>query len=188
MNRKESFPQEEQAHSGVDCAISRRRFLVAGTTAVATLTVVLNIPGQAEGQQAAVVRYPRKKIGQLSRLKNDKPVSFSYPDNGKQSFSMLVKLGTPAGGGVGRGRDVVAFNSTCTHQGGPLGSSYKAATKTLGACPLHLSTFDLTRHGIIVSGQAYQSLPQVLLEVKGDNIYAVGLMGLIFGRHDNLKG
>ena len=55
------------------------------------------------------------------------------------------------------------------------------------ACPFHLSTFDLTRHGILISGQAYQSLPQVLLEVKGREIYAVGMIGLIFGRHDNLK-
>ncbi len=82
----------------------------------------------------------------------------------------------------------MAFNTVCTHQGGPLGASYKAATKSLGACPLHLSTFDLTRHGILISGQAYQSLPQVLLEVKGDEIHAVGMMGLIFGRHANLQG
>jgi len=49
-----------------------------------------------------------------------------------------------------------------------------------------LSTYDLTRHGIIVSGQAYQSIPQVLLELDGDDIYAVGMMGLIFGRNKNL--
>ena len=29
---------------------------------------------------------------------------------------------------------------------------------------------------------------QVLLELEGDDIYAAGLMGLIFGRNDNLKG
>jgi arsenite oxidase small subunit len=60
--------------------------------------------------------------------------------------------------------------------------------KSLGACPLHLSTYDLTRHGILISGQAYQSLPQVLLELEGDDIYAVGVFGLIFGRFDNLQG
>ena len=42
------------------------------------------------------------------------------------------------------------------------------------------------RHGILVSGQAYQSLPQVLLELDGDDIYAVGMFGLIYGRYDNL--
>lgn len=188
MNRKQPTLQETPDHSPLDCALSRRGFLVAGSTAVASMTVLLNAPGMARGQKAAIVRYPRKKIGQLSSLKNDQPAQFNYPDDGRQSFSLLVKLGTPAGGGVGKGSDVVAFNSTCTHQGGPLSSSYKAATKTLGACPLHLSTFDLTRYGILVSGQAYQSLPQVLLELEGDDIYAVGMMGLIFGRNDNLKG
>ena len=60
--------------------------------------------------------------------------------------------------------------------------------KALGPCPLHLTTFDLTRHGIFISGQAYQSLPQVLLELEGDDIYAVGMFGLIYGRFDNLQG
>jgi arsenite oxidase small subunit len=46
--------------------------------------------------------------------------------------------------------------------------------------------YDLRRHGIIVSGQAYQSLPQVLLEMNGDDIYAVGMMGLLYGRNENL--
>ncbi len=100
---------------------------------------------------------------------------------------MLVKLGTPAGGGIGPDQDVVAFNAVCVHQGGPLSGSYKGQTKTLGACPLHLSTYDLTRHGILVSGQAYENLPQVLLELDGDDIYAVGVMGLIYGRHDNIQ-
>jgi arsenite oxidase small subunit len=97
-------------------------------------------------------------------------------------------MGQKAGGGVGKQRDVVAFNTICTHQGGPLMGTYNAEHKTLGQCPFHLTTYDLTRYGIIVSGQAYQSLPQVLLEVKGDSIYAVGVMGLIFGRNNNLIG
>ena len=101
---------------------------------------------------------------------------------------MLVKLGVKAGGGIGPQQDVVAFNFFCTHQGGSLEGTYKGDTKSLGACPLHLSTYDLTRHGILISGQAYQSLPQILLELEGDNIYAVGVFGLIFGRYDNLQG
>jgi arsenite oxidase small subunit len=97
-------------------------------------------------------------------------------------------MGTRAGGGIGPDEDVVAFNYACTHQGGSLFGSYKKDTKSLGACPLHLSTYDLTRHGILISGQAYQSLPQVLLELEGDDIYATGIFGLIFGRYDNLHG
>ncbi len=170
------------------CLITRRNFLVAGGAGVAAMTVLVRAPGMAGAQRATVVSYPRKKIGTLSSLKNDAPVLFTYPDDGPHSHSMLVKLGVKAGGGVGKDGDVVAFNSVCAHQGGPLGASYKGETKSLGACPLHLSTYDLTRHGILISGQAYQNLPQVLLEVKGNDIYAVGMMGLIFGRHQNLQG
>lgn len=101
---------------------------------------------------------------------------------------MIVKLGKEAGGGIGVDKDIVAFNYTCTHQGGPLQGTYQKSDKALGPCPLHLTTFDLTRHGIFISGQAYQSLPQVLLELEGDDVYAVGMFGLIYGRYDNLKG
>jgi arsenite oxidase small subunit len=40
---------------------------------------------------------------------------------------------------------------------------------------------------MIIGGHATESLPQVLLELEGDNIYAVGMIGLIYGRYDNLK-
>ena len=168
------------------CQMSRRKFLLSSGTATATVMVAVN-PGEA-ATPAQVTTYLRKKIAKLSELKNDEPVAFVYPDEGAFSESMLVKLGVEGGGGIGPQKDVVAFNYFCTHQGGNLTGSYKADTKSLGTCPLHLSTYDLTRHGILISGQAYQSLPQVLLELDGDDIYAVGVFGLIFGRYDNLQG
>ncbi len=180
--------EKEVLPEHVTCPINRRDFLLYTGTAVATTTVMLNIPGRLQAQEARLARYPRKKIGSMSQLKNDQPVSFNYPDDGANSQSVLIKLGTKAGGGVGNNGDVIAYNTYCTHQGGPLVGTYGKQYKTLGQCPLHLSTYDLTRHGIIVSGGAYQSLPQVLLETEGDDIYAVGVMGLIFGRNDNLKG
>lgn len=169
------------------CMLNRRNFLLGSAAATVMITM---FPGTSQAKQipAKVVRYPRKLVGSVSKLRSDRPVTIHYPDDKTHSESILIKLGTKAGGGVGSGRDIVAFNYLCTHQGGSLDGTYKAATKSLGACPFHLSTFDLTRHGILISGQAYQSLPQVLLEVEGDKIYAVGMMGLIFGRHDNLRG
>jgi len=150
--------------------------------------VTLN-PGTAEAKEvpARITTYPRKLIGKVSELKQDKPLDFNYPDDGEYSDSMVVKLGVRAGGGLGKDEDIVAYNYACTHQGNSLSGSYKADTKSLGACSLHLSTYDLTRHGILISGQAYQSLPQVLLEIDGDDIYATGIFGLIFGREDNLS-
>ncbi len=180
---------EQSAERGGKCLMSRRNFLLTAGLTTFTVMVTLNA-GTPRAQQvpAAVATYPRKLIAKLSQLKVDQPVDFTYPDEGAYAESMVVKLGVPAGGGVGPAGDVVAFNYTCTHQGGPLSGSYQAADKALGPCPLHLSTYDLTRHGILISGQAYQSLPQVLLELEGDEIYAVGIFGLVYGRFDNLQG
>ena len=171
---------------GASCLMNRRDFLL--TSGIATFTIMVALKGgPALSVPAVVSTYPRKLIGKLSELKVDEPVDFEYPDDKTYSESILIKLGTEAGGGIGPDKDVVAFNYYCTHQGGPLQGTYQAADKALGPCPLHLTTFDLTRYGIFISGQAYQSLPQVLLELDGDNIYAVGMFGLIYGRFDNLQ-
>ncbi len=175
------------------CMMSRRKFLLysgAGAAAASTISITL-FPGTAQAAQskARVVGYPRKKIASLSQLKDNKPLDFNYPDDGPNSQCMIVKLGdVKAGGGVGSQRDIVAFSYLCTHQGGPLQGQYKVKGehRVLGQCPFHLSTYDLRRHGIIVSGQAYESLPQVLLELDGDDVYAVGMMGLLYGRNKNL--
>lgn len=172
---------------GHKCLVSRRNFLIGTGATTATVMVVLNA-GTSEATEvpAQIATYPRKLIGKVSELKADEPLDFNYPDEGDHTDSMVVKLGVKAGGGVGTDEDIVAYNYACTHQGNSLSGSYKAETKSLGACALHLSTYDLTRHGILISGQAYQSLPQVLLEIDGDDIYATGIFGLIFGRQDNL--
>lgn len=173
---------------GHKCLVSRRQFLIAG--GVTTTVMITMNPGTALAQDvpATITTYPRKLIAKMSELVPDEPLDFTYPDEGLHSDSMIVKMGVRAGGGLGPDEDVVAFNYACTHQGNSLSGSYKADTKSLGACALHLSTYDLTRHGILISGQAYQSLPQVLLELDGDDIYATGIFGLIFGRQDNLHG
>ena len=177
------------AHPPGKCLMTRRHFLLTSSVATATVMVAINVgTPYAQEVPAMVATYPRKFVAKLSDLEQDAPLEFEYPDEGAYAESMIVKLGQRAGGGIGPQEDVVAFNYTCTHQGGSLVGSYKADTKSLGACPLHLSTYDLTRHGILISGQAYQSLPQVLLELEGDDIYAVGIFGLIFGRFDNLQG
>jgi arsenite oxidase small subunit len=189
MSKKNREDQTKAEH-GL-CMKSRRKFLLySGGLAGASVINITLFPGtaKAETRKARVVGYPRKKIASLSDLKDNKPISFNYPDEGLNSQCMVVKMGVQAGGGVGKKQDIVAYNYLCTHQGGPLQGTYKVTNehRTLGQCPFHLSVFDLRRHGIIVSGQAYESLPQVLLEIDGDDVYAVGMMGLIFGRNTNL--
>ena len=182
--------KDETAADHGKCMMNRREFLMySGTTAVAVSTISINLfPGEAQAK-ARVVGYPRKLIAKLSDLKENTPLDFNYPDDGRSSQCFVVKMdGAKAGGGLGKQRDIVAYSYLCTHQGGPMNGKYQAVGehRVLGQCPLHLSTYDLTRHGIIVSGQAYQSIPQVLLELDGDDIYAVGVMGLLYGRNSNL--
>ncbi|MBM3356450.1 MAG: arsenate reductase (azurin) small subunit [Betaproteobacteria bacterium] len=187
MSQQTMKPHEhgEDREGGV--CMNRRSFLLAGG---ATVTVVAlgAIPGltaaQGKPQFALRASYPRQKVGTLSALATGKPVNFTYPY--PQVQNMLVKMGVPGGGGVGPGSDVVAFNLICPHQGGPLHGTYKPEHQILGACPLHLTTFDLTRHGMVISGHATESLPQIVLETQGNDILAVGVMGLIYGFSRNV--
>jgi arsenite oxidase small subunit len=161
--------------------LQRRQFLVLGGISLG----VLATPGfAAAGVKLVGSRYPTSRIARLIDVEDRKPIEFTYPN--KETSNLLIKLGEPAGGGVGLHGDIVAFNTTCTHMGGPVGSeTYKPVHNVLGPCPFHLTTFDLTRHGMVVSGHATESLPQIMLEVRRDDVFAVGVMGLIFGYVDN---
>ncbi|MEG3638734.1 arsenate reductase (azurin) small subunit [Magnetococcus sp. PR-3] len=167
------------------CILSRRDFLFASALTVTTVTLPLGCAPHAPRVQARIGHYPRQRIGSLKDLTTSQPQTFRYPDNEAHSNNILVKLGTRAGGGVGAEEDIVAFNLTCSHQGGRLKNTFKADNFSLGPCPFHLTSFDLTRHGMLITGQATQSLPQIVLELEGDEIMATGVLGLIYGRHQN---
>lgn len=166
--------------------LTRRQFL-QGVGATAATAVLAGIPGVAEGAAKGqrVVGYPRTRIARLSELRQDQPVEFFYPHEHTNCHAILVKLGEEAAGGIGPDKDVVAFNVLCTHMGTPMPKVYKARYKALGPCSAHLSVFDLRRRGMVVSGHATQNLPQIILELEGDEIYATGVAGLIFGFSDN---
>ena len=180
--------------------ISRRQLLVTGGKMGGLAAMSMLLPPQvwagkskrsgmvSSAVTARTARYPRIKVGRLSALKQDKPVIIRYPGKADGQKALLIKLGEPALGGIGPDRDVVAFNAFCTHQGGPLEDQYDAKNKIMGPCEFHLSSFDLTRHGMMVSASAVQNLPQIVLELKGNDIYAVGVLGLIYGYPDNLLG
>ena len=128
-----------------------------------------------------VYEYERMWIGNVNDLELDVPVPFSYP--AESQTAVLIKVGRRAQGGVGEESDVVAFSNICTHMGCPLGTLYSPEHKVLGPCVCHFTTFDMTKRGIVVIGQATEDLPQIQLElerVSGD-IYATGVMGLVYG-------
>ncbi len=184
MNDKTIAQHCDLPENGRLC-MNRRQFLLTSGAGAAVIFLGI-IPGisLATPVRALKVDYPRLKIGSLSSLHKGQPVEFNYPY--PDVSNILVKLGVPAGAGVGVEKDVVAFNQQCPHMGGPLNGTYKDAHQVLGPCPLHLTTFDLTHHGMVVAGHATESLPQIVLETIGDDIYAVGVMGLIYGYSSNL--
>lgn len=170
---------------GCACAggggFSRRDFLFAGALALSVIPfATLGAPGGfAPGTLLLKAAYARQRIAHLSELVTGVPLYFDYPRPDQPN--MLVKLGAAAGGGLGAQRDIVAFNLRCTHMGGDLSRAFQPAQQVLGPCPRHLTSFDLTRHGLVISGSATESLPQIELELEGDAIHAVGVMGLAYG-------
>jgi arsenite oxidase small subunit len=142
-------------------------------------------PVAAQQRIAGACASPRQRIAGVSELTVGEPLMFQYPWLHANATNYLIKLGQQAGGGVGPEEDIVAFNSFCTHQGMSLAGQFKAEAGVVGPCPLHWTIFDLTRHGMVVAGHATLGLPQILLETDGDDIFATGVMGLIFGYHDN---
>lgn len=170
---------------------TRREFLFLGvaTGATAAVGVVLPIMRTVEGepvatsQPALVGLFPRQSVAKVSDLMPGEPVLFDYPLAGQAN--MLVKLGTPVATGAGADGDLVAFSRICTHMGCVI-DEYRADVNVLGPCPCHFSTFDFAHNGQVVLGQATQNLPQVLLEIDGDDIYAVGVVRLIYGFNDPL--
>ncbi|NQY34332.1 MAG: arsenate reductase (azurin) small subunit [Alteromonadaceae bacterium] len=172
-----NLDKNEHLNNSAPC-VSRRNFLLAG----ASTFVLSTMPGMAHAFKLIVKEHSPLRVASLSQLTEGNPVEFMFPlDNPMSSFT-LVKLGERGAGGVGKDQDIVAFSNLCTHMGGPLNGSYKAKHKVLGPCPLHLTTFDLTRHGMVVSGHATQTLPQARLEIMGDDVYITGVMGLIYGQ------
>lgn len=155
--------------------------------ALATTFVTSDIVEAATGE-ADLSRdiYPELRVAKASELVEGESFAFAYPL--KQQPNLLVKLGATARRGVGPERDIVAFSTLCPHMGGPLRGRYRHGDKALGPCPFHFSTFDLTKGGIPVHAQATQNLPQIVLRLDGDDIIAVGVIGLIYGQRNNLEG
>lgn len=171
--------------------LSRRRFLAftgstAAGSAVLSGSMFLNPAHAAEGnnQPGKVhLEYPATTVSKAGELKINQPVSFTYPD--ASSPCTMVKTGRRTQGGIGPDGDIVAYSILCTHMGCPV--SYSANERTF-KCPCHFSVFDAELNGQMVTGQATENLPRILLSYRSsdDSIEAVGVEGLIYGRQANI--
>ena len=165
--------------------VTRRDFIrIGGATASTTLAAGM-LPampaGAATTGAAKPAAYPVTDVAELAAIKPDEPIAFTYPDAG--SPAVLLRLREAAAGGVGPGNSIVAFSMLCTHKGCPVG--YRPERRLL-VCPCHWSSFDPAKAGQMVIGQGSQALPQVELRVAGGKVQAVGIAGLVYGRHTNI--
>ncbi|MGE5241159.1 MAG: arsenate reductase (azurin) small subunit [Bacteroidota bacterium] len=170
----------------MDSKLSRRNFLkLGGVTSAGVATLGLSHPSPAaQGEVGrATLPYPPKTIAKAKALKPNVPVSFQYPD--AASPCVLVKMGSSVPGGVGPDKDIVAYSVLCTHMGCQV--SYEPQSRTF-KCPCHFSMFDAEKTGQMVTGQATENLPQILLEyhAQDDSVRAVAVNGLIYGRQSNI--
>lgn len=157
------------------------------TTTTTEAQTATTVAPPVQGESVAIVNgFERVKIAALADLVVDEPVSFEYPLVGQPN--LLVKLGANTETGIGPDNDLVAFSKICTHMGCQI-DDYVPEHKVLGPCPCHFTTFDLAHDGMVVLGQATQQLPRVLLEVDDANdVYAVGLLRLVYGYDNSLNG
>ena len=151
--------------------VTRKTFIMSGAAAAVAMPLMPTL-SHAEGLPFRAV-----KIGNLHDLKVGQPVTFQYPDT--QTPAYLVKLGTPAIGGVGPQQDVVAFTGLCTHMGCPV-----AFKEGRFICPCHFSQFDPAKNGEVYQGLAVEYLPQITLHVVAgtNDIVAEAIEGVIWGR------
>ncbi|ADY26045.1 Rieske (2Fe-2S) iron-sulfur domain protein [Deinococcus proteolyticus MRP] len=111
-------------------------------------------------------------------------LEFSYQGD----LTIVLRLPQPVLGGISVGEQhFAAFSRRCTHQGCPvvmvrdqevlaLAYNYRAedAKHPQLGCPCHYSVFDPLKAGEAVFGQATLPLPRIALEVRGEQLYAVG--------------
>ena len=169
---------------GVDINSSRRRFLGTSlSTGAAAVISTRPTDAVAARPEKTVPGYPVISISTVDQLSKLITKNFNYPD--ESSPCMLVKLDSEVDGGVGPGKNIVAYSSMCTHMGCAV--SYDQSTKTF-QCPCHFSIFDAENNGQMVCGHATENLPRIDLkqDPKTGHIVATGIQGQIYGRISNV--
>jgi len=153
-----------------ETACSRRGFLKAAGVIVGASVAAPALLASDAKKGGANLSYPPKKIASLSALKKSGEMDFNYPDADSPCKAVMIN------------GEVKAYSLLCTHKGCP--TMYDASAQTF-VCPCHFSKFDAAKSGQTIIGQATGKLPEIMVEIKGDDVVAYGVDGLIFGRISN---
>lgn len=178
----------QQSPKPLSCpGMNRRDFLIVGAAGMAGAVAIQGLVSAAAADtkppsaSTAPTADPVVDIARLDAIGPNAQIPFTYPDG--DSPAVLLSLPAPAKDGAGPEGRFVAFSILCTHKGCPV--NYLPERKMF-VCPCHWSSFDPAKGGQIVIGQASQALPQIRLRVANGVVQAVGVEGLIYGRHTNI--
>jgi Rieske Fe-S protein len=143
-----------------DLYVERRDFMKFMVLTSASFTIGQIWIGLQQWYQKRSGQLPLKRIASVDDLAIGGAVSFTYPN--AHEPCLLVRLTTS---------EFVAFNQKCTHL-----SCAVIPRPAEGSffCPCHDGRFDL-RTGEPTAGPPRRPLIRVVLDIKGRDIYAVGI-------------
>ena len=103
---------------------------------------------------------PRMRVASLASLSPGTATTFTYP--AEHDICLLIR--TPDG-------EVLAYSQKCTHLSCAV---IPRIEDGVIHCPCHEGYFDL-RTGRNIAGPPPRPLPRIVIEVEGDDVYAVGI-------------
>ncbi len=142
-----------------DHYVSRRemvKFLTLGSVLLAAANWVTALAGRF----LRTPRFPEKLIGSVAALETQKSLLFRYPTD----KDPCVAVKTPEG-------KLVAYSQVCTHLSCAVVYS-KSENKLL--CPCHNGSFNVME-GAPIGGPPTRRLPRILIEQRGDQLFAKGV-------------
>lgn len=158
--------------------LNRRQVLSAGAAVGLSGGIGVVAPARSAAQEQPP---PRVAIGRLDEIEVGGALDFYYPDD--DSPAILLRMRGAVEGGQGPDQSLVAYSTLCTHKGCPVAWN---EDQQILICPCHWSSFDPSRKGRMIIGQASHGLPSIVLEVENGTVFATGVDGLIFGRQTNM--
>jgi len=153
---RQDFPIEWEG----DHYVSRRemvKFLTLGSALLAAANWVTALASKFVHRGSHAERY----IGSASALEQNGSLLFRYPTDDDPCIAVRTADGK-----------LVAYSQVCTHLSCAV--IYEKAKNDL-FCPCHNGVFNLA--GEPIAGPPTRPLPRILLEQRGDQVYAVGKIG-----------
>jgi Rieske Fe-S protein len=143
-----------------DLYVERRDFMKFMVLTSAAFTIGQLWIGAQNWYRRRSDQPPVTRIASMDDLAVGAAMGFTYPD--EHESCLLVRLGTT---------EFVAFGQECTHLSCAV---IPRPAEGIFYCPCHEGRFDL-RTGVPTAGPPRRPLTRVLLEMRGRDIYAVGV-------------